>query len=77
MTTTATAAVAAAMAEPLTMFVVVRKDLTLNWPIGAVMTQACHAATAALWEARDLPETLAYTQVLDSMHKVVLEVRVK
>ncbi|KAI9594002.1 peptidyl-tRNA hydrolase II domain-containing protein [Syncephalis fuscata] len=63
--------------EPLTMFVIVRKDLVKNleWPIGAVMTQACHAATAALWETRHLPETIAYTDDLVNMHKVVLETK--
>ncbi|KAI8058015.1 GE26143 [Syncephalis plumigaleata] len=59
------------------MFVIVRKDLvkSLDWPIGAVMTQACHAATAALWETRHLPDTIAYMDDLPNMHKVVLETK--
>ncbi|KAG8011463.1 putative peptidyl-tRNA hydrolase PTRHD1 [Nibea albiflora] len=34
----------------LVQYVVVRSDLVhkLSWPLGAVITQACHAATAAI-----------------------------
>ncbi|RKP24338.1 peptidyl-tRNA hydrolase II domain-containing protein [Syncephalis pseudoplumigaleata] len=39
----------------------------------SVMTQACHAATAALWETRHLSDTMAYVEDLPNMHKVVLE----
>jgi peptidyl-tRNA hydrolase len=39
------------------------------------MTQACHAATAILWETRDMPATQAYTAQLNDMHKVILETK--
>ncbi|CAN7939099.1 unnamed protein product [Ixodes hexagonus] len=56
-------------------YVVVRSDLLteLKWPIGAVIAQACHASTAVLQLFRDDPNTLEYTEKLDSMHKVVLD----
>ncbi|KAK2557886.1 putative peptidyl-tRNA hydrolase PTRHD1 [Acropora cervicornis] len=59
----------------LVQYVVVRGDLLrlLSWPTGAVIAQACHASTAALWSHRNDPNTIAYTNELDDMHKVVLE----
>ncbi|ORX93724.1 peptidyl-tRNA hydrolase II [Basidiobolus meristosporus CBS 931.73] len=65
------------MAEPLCMFVVVRKDLvkSLGWPLGSILTQACHASTAALWTYREDPRTKEYVSNLDGMHKVVLETK--
>ncbi|KAI8068176.1 peptidyl-tRNA hydrolase II domain-containing protein [Gilbertella persicaria] len=67
----------AAVAEPLTMFIVVRKDLVkkLQWPTGSVMTQACHAATAVLHITREDENTKEYLASLDYMHKVVLETK--
>lgn len=61
----------------LVQYVVVRGDLLrlLSWPTGAVIAQACHASTAAIWSHRDDPNTITYTNELDHMHKVVLEVR--
>ncbi|XP_022658604.1 putative peptidyl-tRNA hydrolase PTRHD1 [Varroa jacobsoni] len=55
-------------------YVLVRSDLLddLKWPIGAVIAQACHASTAALYLFRDDENTRKYTDNLDSMHKVVL-----
>lgn len=41
----------------------------------SVMTQACHAATAILHLTREDENTKAYLNDLDSMHKVVLEVK--
>eukprot|EP00898_Chlorokybus_atmophyticus_P006633 jgi/Chlat1/6971/Chrsp52S06649 len=67
--------------DPLVQYVVLRKDLSskdgLNWPLGSVVAQACHASVAALWLARDHPDTLAYCEAghLDHMRKVVLEVK--
>ncbi|XP_034435303.1 putative peptidyl-tRNA hydrolase PTRHD1 isoform X1 [Hippoglossus hippoglossus] len=60
----------------LVQYVVVRSDLVhaLSWPLGAVITQACHAATAALHVFRSDPDTARYLEELDSMHKVVLGV---
>ncbi|KAI8973273.1 peptidyl-tRNA hydrolase II domain-containing protein [Mycotypha africana] len=67
----------AAVVEPLTMFIVVRKDLAkkLQWPAGSVMTQACHAATAILHLTREDDNTKEYLNDLDNMHKVVLETK--
>ncbi|MBN3302922.1 PTRD1 hydrolase, partial [Amia calva] len=59
----------------LVQYVVVRADLvrTLAWPLGAVITQACHAATAAIHLNYNDQDTQQYLAELDSMHKVVLE----
>ncbi|CAB3409959.1 unnamed protein product [Caenorhabditis bovis] len=58
------------------MYLILRRDLTtkLNWPVGAVCTQAAHAASAAMWIFRNDPNTEVYTSNLDSMHKVTLGV---
>ncbi|XP_072307746.1 putative peptidyl-tRNA hydrolase PTRHD1 [Eucyclogobius newberryi] len=68
------AAPGAAAPARLVQYVVVRSDLvhTLSWPLGAVITQACHAATAAVHLHYTDPDTQRYLQELDSMHKVVL-----
>nr|XP_023855800.1 putative peptidyl-tRNA hydrolase PTRHD1 isoform X2 [Salvelinus alpinus] len=60
----------------LVQYVVVRSDLvhTLAWPLGAVITQACHAAIAAIHLNYNDPDTQEYLAELDSMHKVVLQV---
>ncbi|KAI9270464.1 peptidyl-tRNA hydrolase II domain-containing protein [Phascolomyces articulosus] len=67
----------AAVKEHLTMFIVVRKDLSksLNWNNGSVMTQACHAATAVLHVTRNDPDTVEYLTDITRMHKVVLETK--
>nr|XP_004028980.4 putative peptidyl-tRNA hydrolase PTRHD1 [Gorilla gorilla gorilla] len=69
---------AASGAEPqvLVQYLVLRKDLSqapFSWPAGALVAQACHAATAALHTHRDHPHTAAYLQELGRMRKVVLE----
>ncbi|XP_051265754.1 putative peptidyl-tRNA hydrolase PTRHD1 isoform X2 [Dicentrarchus labrax] len=55
----------------LVQYVVVRSDLVhkLSWPLGAVITQACHAATAAIHLHYGDPDTQRYLAELDSMHK--------
>lgn len=60
----------------LVQYVVVRTDLVqrLSWPLGAVVAQACHAATAAVHLHYGDPDTQRYLAQLDSMHKVVLGV---
>lgn len=60
----------------LVQYIVVRRDLidTLKWPFGAVITQACHAATAIIHLTYDDEYTKLYLEDLDNMHKVVLEV---
>jgi len=69
---------AASGAEPqiLVQYLVLRKDLSqapFSWPAGALVAQACHAATSALHIHRDHPHTAAYLQDLGRMRKVVLE----
>ncbi|XP_059212718.1 putative peptidyl-tRNA hydrolase PTRHD1 [Centropristis striata] len=68
------AATGAASPSRLVQYVVVRSDLVhqLSWPLGAVITQACHAATAAVHLHYGDPDTQRYLAELDSMHKVVL-----
>jgi len=46
----------------------------LQWPLGALMAQACHASTAVTHLFYQDPNTQAYLADLDNMHKVVLEV---
>ncbi|KAA0189059.1 Peptidyl-tRNA hydrolase II [Fasciolopsis buskii] len=60
----------------LVQYIVVRRDLmsVLSWPLGAVVAQGCHAATAAIHTYRTREETEAYFDQLDRMHKVVLGV---
>lgn len=64
------------MANTIVQYVIVRGDLirTLNWPVGAVLAQACHAVTAAihLFYKDEIVQT--YLSDLDNMHKIVLEV---
>jgi peptidyl-tRNA hydrolase len=47
----------------------------MNWPLGSIVAQGCHAATAALWLSKDQPITQTYCapENIDHMHKVVLE----
>lgn len=62
----------------LVQYLVLRKDLSqapFSWPAGALVAQACHAATAALHLHRNHPHTEAYLRELGRMRKVVLEVR--
>ncbi|KAM6992184.1 putative peptidyl-tRNA hydrolase PTRHD1 [Tautogolabrus adspersus] len=68
------AATGAGSPSRLVQYVVVRSDLVhkLSWPLGAVITQACHAATAAIHLHYGDPDTQRYLAELDSMHKVVL-----
>ena len=60
----------------LLQYVVLRKDLwdELEWPLGSIVAQGCHAATAALWLTKDEAATQQYCNgsALDSMHKVGL-----
>lgn len=60
----------------LVQYVVVSADIVrkLNWPLGAVIAQCCHATTAVNHLHRDDAATVSYFSDLDRMHKVVLEV---
>ena len=66
--------------DPLLQYVVLRRDLwtDMEWPLGSVVAQCCHAATAALWLSRDAADTLAYCSPdnLDHMHKASVSWRV-
>merc|ERR1719221_1524687 len=44
--------------DPLVMYVLLRKDL--EWPIGAVINQACHLCTAVAWEAKTDSEAVEF-----------------
>jgi peptidyl-tRNA hydrolase len=63
------------MAGQLIQYIVVRADLlkTLNWPVGAVIAQACHACCAVTYLFHNDPHTQEYLKDLNNMHKVVLE----
>ena len=59
----------------LVQFVVVRRDLlkTMEWPVGSVIAQACHACTAVIWVHRDDGDVQSYLSDMPHMHKVVKE----
>lgn len=40
------------------MYVLIRQDL--EWPMGALVNQACHACVAVAWDAREDPEAVEY-----------------
>jgi hypothetical protein len=61
-----------ASASPLVQYIVVRKDLA--WPAGALIAQACHAATSVMHMFYDHSDTKEYLADLDNMHKIVLQV---
>uniref|UniRef100_A0A914UQ39 peptidyl-tRNA hydrolase n=1 Tax=Plectus sambesii TaxID=2011161 RepID=A0A914UQ39_9BILA len=62
--------------NPRIMYLLLRRDLLteLKWPLGALITQAAHAATAVLWENRTDDDVLKYMEELDTMRKVTLQV---
>lgn len=64
--------------ERIVQYIIVRGDLSksLQWPVGAVIAQCCHATTAICNETVMDPETKEYFNDMDNMHKVVLEVSV-
>eukprot|EP00966_Prymnesium_polylepis_P137856 3185978-Prymnesium_polylepis.1 len=73
----APAATAKEEEDTIVQFIVVRRDWlkTLEWPVGSVIAQACHASTAVMFEHRDDAAVTAYLGKLDSMYKVVKEVK--
>jgi peptidyl-tRNA hydrolase len=54
----------------LVQYIVLRKDL--NWPLGALIAQSCHASTAAIHLFSNDESTQSYFNNLDNMHKIVL-----
>lgn len=67
---------ATAASLKLVQYVIVRKDLLsdMQWPLGAVIAQACHACTAVIHQTYDDQHTKTYLEDLDNMHKVILTV---
>lgn len=63
------------MSSNIVQYVIVRGDLykELNWPIGALIAQACHAVTAVTHLYYNDEETKLYLTDIDNMHKIVLE----
>ncbi|XP_037030695.1 putative peptidyl-tRNA hydrolase PTRHD1 [Bradysia coprophila] len=61
--------------DRIVQYIIVRGDLSksLQWPIGAVIAQCCHATTAICNETANDTETKEYFNDMDNMHKVVLE----
>ena len=63
--------------DTIVQFVVVRRDLLkdLEWPVGSVIAQACHACTAVIWTHREDEHVQQYLSDanIGSMHKVVKE----
>ena len=61
--------------DTIVQFIVVRRDLlkSMDWPVGSVIAQACHASTAVIFEQRSDPDVIAYLSDLGNMHKVVKE----
>lgn len=61
--------------QVIVQYVVVRGDLvaSMKWPLGALVAQACHAATAAIHLFYSDDTTQKYLADLDAMHKIVLE----
>jgi len=57
-------------ADPLVMYILLRQDL--DWPMGALMNQACHACVAVAWEARDDKEAQMYMSATGSMIKYTM-----
>ncbi|XP_030747998.1 putative peptidyl-tRNA hydrolase PTRHD1 [Sitophilus oryzae] len=59
----------------LVQYVVIRGDILkdLKWPVGALITQACHAVAAVTHLYYNDEDTQLYFKDLDNMHKVVLE----
>lgn len=60
------------MSENLIQYVIVRSDL--DWPLGAIIAQACHATTAVNHIFRNDSDTQQYLDDFDHMHKAVLKV---
>jgi peptidyl-tRNA hydrolase len=58
--------------SPLVQYIVVRKDLA--WPAGALIAQACHAATSVIHMFYEHQDTKDYLADIDNMHKIVLQV---
>ncbi|TPX53103.1 hypothetical protein SeMB42_g00995 [Synchytrium endobioticum] len=66
--------------EPLTMWILVRKDLKkspYSWSTGSIIAQAAHASSAVLYTYKHHPSVISYQTHLECMRKVALEVHNK
>eukprot|EP01012_Entosiphon_sulcatum_P032464 TRINITY_DN4128_c0_g1_i1.p2 TRINITY_DN4128_c0_g1~~TRINITY_DN4128_c0_g1_i1.p2 ORF type:complete len:102 (-),score=12.86 TRINITY_DN4128_c0_g1_i1:195-500(-) len=64
--------------DPIVQYVALRQDLSqppLQWPGGAVTSQACHACTVAVWEFKEDPTVVEYFADIAHLRKVVVAVR--
>eukprot|EP00158_Paraphelidium_tribonemae_P009446 Partr_v1_DN28868_c1_g1_i4_m34336 len=71
--------VGSAVSEKLehpTVFVIIRRDLSksMDWSMGSVIGQACHAVSAVLWENRDHADVCSYMADIRNLRKVTLKV---
>lgn len=70
---------APAESDGIVQFVIVRRDLikTMEWPVGSVISQACHACLAVAWDNKDDRDVIEYLaeENINSMHKVCKEVK--
>ncbi|ORX35593.1 peptidyl-tRNA hydrolase II domain-containing protein [Kockovaella imperatae] len=64
-------------ASKLVMQIILPRSLVVEdkWPVGPLLAQSAHAATAVLHVHRDLPEVRSYLSNLENMRKTVLEVK--
>ncbi|KAK8789857.1 hypothetical protein WA158_006637 [Blastocystis sp. Blastoise] len=62
--------------SPIIQYIILRKDLIDNkkWTQGALMAQACHASTSAIWLWKEDIDVQKYMSDLDNMHKILLQV---
>ena len=69
-------AASAGSVRVIVQYIALRGDLlkAMNWPLGAVIAQACHASTAAVCSFAQDPSVREYLEDMDRMHKVVVEV---
>jgi len=65
-----------AIESPIVQYILLRRDLKKmkNYNDGAIIAQACHASTAAIYKSIDDEITKLYLNDLDRMHKVTLGV---
>ncbi|VDK42961.1 unnamed protein product [Anisakis simplex] len=59
------------------MYLILRSDLIslFKWPLGAVVTQGAHAATACIWAFKDDSDVVEYMKDTDHMRKITLQVK--
>ncbi|CAK9295995.1 unnamed protein product [Gordionus sp. m RMFG-2023] len=64
------------MVKPdLTQYIILRKDLLqLNWNLGSIIAQACHASSAALIVFINDKNVIDYTENIQHMTKVILQI---